>query len=124
MSAWRTGLPANTAISNGTPPTVDIARLAGDGETKMSETADVSRTYPIVIVKWADAHCGDPGWQELDVYEDDGEVIVTTVGYLVPAGDSGGKKDHLTVWQTITDGEGIHPFHIPASMVRTVVTLT
>jgi hypothetical protein len=36
----------------------------------------------------------------------------------------GGKKDHLTVWQTITEGEGIHPFHIPAGMVREVTLVT
>jgi len=24
------------------------------------------------------------------------------------------------VWQTITDGEGIHPFHIPSLMVRSM----
>lgn len=76
--------------------------------------------YPIVIVKWADAHCGDAGWQELDSYDDDGECIVTTVGYLVPADEPGGKKDHITIWQTITEGEGIHPFHIPVAMSRSV----
>lgn len=80
--------------------------------------------YPIVIVKWADAHCGDAGWQELDTYEDDGECIVTTVGYLVPADGPGGKKDHITIWQTITEGEGIHPFHIPVAMSRSVTVIT
>jgi hypothetical protein len=77
-------------------------------------------SFPIVLVRWADAHAGDSGWLPLDDYEDDGEVIVTTVGYLVPADTPGGKKDHVTVWQTITDGEGIHPFHIPSLMVRSM----
>lgn len=76
--------------------------------------------YPIVLIKWADAHCGDPGWQEIESYEDDGEVIVETVGFHVPADAPGGKKDHVTVWQSYHDGEGIHPFHIPAGMVRSM----
>lgn len=80
--------------------------------------------YPIVIVKWADAHAGEGGWLPLETYEDDGECIVTTVGLMVPADDAGGKKDHVTVWQTITEGEGIHPFHIPAAMVRSVTVVT
>lgn len=80
--------------------------------------------YPIVIVKWADAHAGDGGWLPLEDYEDDGECIVTTVGFLVPHDDPGGKKDHITIWQTITDGEGIHPFHIPAAMTRSVTIVS
>lgn len=76
--------------------------------------------HPIVIVYWADAHAGNGGWLPMEDYEDDGECIITTVGFLVPHDEPGGKKDHITVWQTITDGEGIHPFHIPAAMVREV----
>lgn len=76
--------------------------------------------FPIALVLWADAHCGDPGWIELEEMEDDGEVIISTVGFLVPADEPGGKKDHVTLWQTYTDGEGIHPFHIPSSMVRQI----
>lgn len=76
--------------------------------------------YPIVIVKWADAHASQGGWLTLDDYDDDGECIVTTCGYLVPADEPGGKKDHVTLWQTITEGEGIHGFHIPVLMVRSI----
>lgn len=76
--------------------------------------------YPLVLVKWADAHASQGGWVDLDEYSDDGECIVTTVGFLVPANDPGGKKDHVTVWQTLADGEGIHGFHIPGGMVRSV----
>lgn len=79
--------------------------------------------YPLVIVQWADAHASEGGWIDLDEYDDDGECIVTTVGFLVPADDPGGKKDHVTVWQTITDGEGIHGFHVPAGMVRSIQTV-
>lgn len=80
--------------------------------------------FPIVLIRWADAHGGEGGWQELEDYEDDGEVIISTVGFLIPHDMPGGKKDHLTVWQTITEGEGIHPFHIPAGMVREVTLVT
>lgn len=83
-----------------------------------------TENHVVVLVRWADAHCGDPGWQELDNYDDDGEAIITTVGFLVPSDAPGGKKDHITVWQTLTEGEGIHPFHIPAGMVRSVTTVT
>lgn len=74
--------------------------------------------YPLVIVKWADAHASEGGWIDLDEYEDDGECIVTTVGFMVPADAPGGKQGHVTLWQTITDGEGIHGFHVPVGMVR------
>ena len=76
--------------------------------------------YPVVFIQWADAHAGEGGWQELESYEDEGEVIVETVGFMVPADSPGGKKDHVTVWQSYHEGEGIHPFHIPSSMVRSL----
>lgn len=78
----------------------------------------------VVLVKWADAHDGGiQGWTELGEYVDDGEVIITTVGLLIPEHLPGGKKGHVTVWQTVTDGEGINPFHIPVGMVRTLTVL-
>ena len=80
--------------------------------------------HPMVCVKWADAHCGTGGWLELDDYEDDGEYIISTVGYLIPADAPGGKKNHVTIWQTLNHGEGIHPFHIPADMVRSISILS
>lgn len=80
-------------------------------------------TYPIALVLWADAHCGNPGWHDLEEFEDDGEIIIHTVGFLVPADEPGGKKDHVTLWQTYTDGEGIHPFHIPVAMTRKIILL-
>lgn len=79
--------------------------------------------YPIVLIQWADAHAGDGGWIEMDDYEDDGECVVSTVGFMVPEGDPGSKKGHITLWQTYKDGEGIHPFHIPVEMVRKTVLL-
>ena len=79
--------------------------------------------YSAVLVKWADAHTSEPGWLELDGSSDDGEVIVTTVGFLIPVGDPGSKKGHVSLWQTVCDGEGIHGFHIPVQMVREVKVL-
>jgi hypothetical protein len=79
--------------------------------------------FPVVIVKWADAHASQGGWLTLDEYEDDGECIITTIGYLVPADQPGGKKDHVTVWQTITEGDAIHGFHIPVAMVRSTLVI-
>lgn len=76
-----------------------------------------------VLVIWADAHGGEGGWLSLDDYEDDGECLAHTCGFLIPADQPGGKKDHINLWQTICDGEGIHPFHIPAAWVRSVTVL-
>ena len=77
----------------------------------------------IALVVWADAHCGEPGWQDLEEFEDNGELLVNTVGFLVSADADGGKKDHVTLWQTLCDSEGIHPFHIPVGMVRKIIVL-
>ncbi len=79
--------------------------------------------YSAVLVEWADAHTSEAGWLELDGYEDDGEVIVTTVGFLVPVGDPGSKDGHVSLWQTLCQGEGIHGFHIPVQMVRQIKVL-
>ncbi len=77
-----------------------------------------------MCVQWADAHCGNSGWHTLEDYHDDGELMVYTTGFLIPADQPGGKAGHVTVWQTITDGDGIHPFHIPTAMVRRVQVIS
>lgn len=79
--------------------------------------------YSIVLVEWADAHCSDGGWLDLDEYKDDGEVIVSTVGFLIPVGEDGSKDGHVTVWQSIADEDAIHGFHIPVAMVRKLTVL-
>jgi hypothetical protein len=79
--------------------------------------------YPIVLLQWADAHLSEGGWQTLSEYEDDGEVLVESVGFLVPEGDAGSKKDHVTLWQTYADGDVIHAMHIPVAMVRKIKVL-
>jgi hypothetical protein len=77
----------------------------------------------IVLVHWADAHCSEGGWLTLADYEDDGEIIVETVGFLVKEGEAGSKKNHVTLWQTHAQGDVIHAMHIPIAMVRSVKVL-
>lgn len=79
--------------------------------------------YPIVLVEWSDAHAGESGWVTLEDYEDEGDCIVSSVGFLVPAEEKGGKEGHVTLWQTYHDGEAINPFHIPVGMVKKMMTL-
>ena len=81
-------------------------------------------TPTLVYVQWADAHTSEGGWLDLEDYEDEGECLVETVGYMIPVGEPGSKKDHVSVWQTLCDGEGIHGFHIPIGMVRTIKTIS
>lgn len=75
----------------------------------------------IVLVVWADAHTGDHGWISTEVDSQD-EMLVHSCGFLVPA-DEGGKKDHVTLWQSLCDDEGIALFHIPLAMVRSMKVL-
>ena len=77
----------------------------------------------IVLIKWADASGEEPGWLALDELEDDGEVLVSTVGFLIPADEPGGKQDHVTVMQSYHEGEAIHIFHVPVGMVRSMSVL-
>jgi hypothetical protein len=83
----------------------------------------VSGERTIVLVQWADTHMSDAGWLDLEKYEDDGEMLVDTVGFLIPVGEPGSKDQHVTVWQTLCKGEGIHAIHIPVGMVRDIKVL-
>jgi len=87
------------------------------------EETTTSISYSMVHVKWADTHLSDGGWLDLSEYEDDGECIVNSLGYLIPVGDAGSKNKHVTLWQTLCDGEGIHAIHIPVGMVREIKIL-
>lgn len=80
--------------------------------------------HPIVLIEWADACGGDAGWLALESVEDDGETLVKSVGFLIPAGDPGSKHGHITLLQTYHDGEGINLFYIPVGMVRKTIVLT
>jgi hypothetical protein len=81
------------------------------------------RKYPMVLVTWADTHLSEGGWLDLDEYEDDGECLVSSVGFQIPVGDPGSKDKHLTLWQTLCKEEGIHAIHIPIGMVRDIKIL-
>lgn len=125
-SCENTGWFASSVTSNGPHKMAETALNVVVGEWKKmnpQEPDSPPSSYPIVRVVWADAHCGDSGWLELDSFEDDGECLITTVGFLIPPGE-GGKKDHVTIYQTYAEGEAIHPFFIPAAMVREVTLLT
>lgn len=77
----------------------------------------------MVLVTWADTHLSEGGWLDLDEYEDDGECVVSSVGFQIPVGDPGSKDKHLTLWQTLCKEEGIHAIHIPIGMVRDIKIL-
>ena len=77
----------------------------------------------MVLVTWADTHLSEGGWLDLDEYEDDGECLVSSVGFQIPVGDPGSKDKHLTLWQTLCKEEGIHAIHITIGMVRDIKIL-
>ena len=77
----------------------------------------------MVLVTWADTHLSEGGWLDLDEYEDDGECLVSSVGFQIPVGDPGSKDKHLTLWQTLCKEECIHAIHIPIGMVRDIKIL-
>ena len=77
-----------------------------------------------VVVSWADAHAGMEHWTPLTDLEDDGEYIVSSVGWLIPV-DEGGKAEHVTLAQSLTPDDDVdHVIHIPVSMVRTIASIT
>ncbi len=107
-------------VKAGTSPKEDTAlNVEQKGNEQMMKTE-----YPIVLIEWADACGGDPGWLTLEEIEDDGETLVQSVGFLVPPDEPGGKKDHITLLQTFHEGDGINLFHIPVGMVRKTILLT
>jgi hypothetical protein len=115
-------MSVQSAIQHGLPQREsDALNVALAGRVLVQD--DYKPPHTIVLVLWADAHCGEAGWQVLDEMDDHDEVLVSTVGFLIPADEPGGKKDHVTLWQTINDDEGIHPFYIPSQMVRKIIVL-
>lgn len=103
-------MPSSKPSTPSTPP------------SKNSKAASTPPKLPfqLVLVEWADAHAGEGGWLDMGDYQDNGEYIITSAGFVVPEGRRGAKKGHLTLWQTVCDGDGIHPFHIPTGMVRKI----
>ncbi len=96
----------------------------GNHLTNLQTTELNPPAYPMALIYWADACGGDAGWLTLDEVEDDGEVLVQSVGFLVPVGDPGSKENHTTLLQSIHDGEGINLFYIPVAMVRKIILLS
>lgn len=76
-----------------------------------------------VLVVWADAHSAPHEWLDPDDMESEGELLVQTLGHLLPVGD-GGKNHHVTVAQSMTsEGMVDHVIHIPVDMVRSMSVL-
>jgi hypothetical protein len=74
--------------------------------------------FPMVYVKWHDAHAVAPSWICLDDIDDE-PAIVESVGWVLH-----GKKDgHIVLAQSITDNEGDHILAIPVGMVRSMKVL-
>lgn len=131
MSEWET-LTSNFAVENAWSYGQQTSRSAvGFAENAVNVTTTSPKTTPamsrdghtVVLIQWKDAHAGESGWLDMDEYEDDGLVVVETVGFLVPADEPGGKAQHVTVWQSISEDDGIGPFHIPVEMVLKMTVL-
>lgn len=86
--------------------------------TSAPTPTEKTTNHSFVLVRWADTHMSEGGWLDLDSYEDDGECIVETAGFLVPLGEPGSKDGHVSIWQSLCKNEGIHGTHIPVAMVR------
>jgi len=69
-------------------PKVSTVRFVKN-EGNMTPNPITKTEPPMVLVHWADTHLSEGGWQDMDEYEDDGECIVTSVGFLVAVGDAG-----------------------------------
>ncbi len=76
----------------------------------------------IVVVKWADAHAGASSWVSIDDLDKHGEVIICSVGFLLPVED-GGRDHHVTLVQSFDDTHVDHVLHIPVGMVRSMKTV-
>lgn len=77
----------------------------------------------IVAVVWRDAHAANEGWAWFDVPNDDGDLIVTSVGLLLPKGH-GRKRGHVSIAQSVTDHRAIDSLlHVPKGMVISVTRL-
>ena len=75
----------------------------------------------LVAVTWADAHSLDSfDWKSVkDLNLDDGEYLITSVGYKLP--DPISKKKHLVIYQSRTfDGDLDHVLCVPIAMIRSI----
>jgi hypothetical protein len=81
-----------------------------------NKTMMMSENLTYIYVTWRDAHSGTTTWtapRDLDSEP----FIVRSSGFLL-AESEGGKKEHLTICQSVTpDGDIDHVLHIPIAMV-------
>lgn len=117
-NVWLYGQPTSPDDVGFVEHTVNLTATPATTEPTMT-TCNRS----VVLIRWKDAHAGEGGWLEMDDYDDDGLAVVETVGFLIPADEPGGKAHHVTVWQSISEDDGIHPFHIPVEMVLEMTVL-
>lgn len=81
--------------------------------------------YPIVLVLWRDAFSHYNSWTTLDdIVDDQEEAIVYSTGYMVGEDKPGGRAGHVTLWQTMSEGDAINQFCIPKDMVVNIVHLS
>lgn len=76
----------------------------------------------IVVVEWADAHSGASSWVSIDELDKTGEVVITSVGFLLPV-EQGGREHHVTLVQSFDDTNVDHVIHVPVAMVRNMKTV-
>lgn len=75
----------------------------------------------VVLVTWHDAHSGAESW--INIKDLDTEPAeVQSVGFLLSTSD-GGKRDHVTLYQSRNEDSVDHVLHIPVRMVRTMKVL-
>lgn len=80
-------------------------------------------THQLVEVTWVDIYGKNDGWTELKDWEDPGEAVAVTVGYLLPD-----LKEGYTVLAgsyMSFEGEAWHDFsYIPNSVIKKITKLS
>lgn len=75
-----------------------------------------------VLVIWEDAHAGAETWAFAESL-DDAPYVVHSVGMLLEP-RKGGKRGHITIVQSIGNGEALDSMlHVPKGMVKSVTVL-
>ncbi len=98
-----------------------MARLK---KTSPAQKVDDRSKDQLVAVTWADAHSLDSfDWKSVkDLNLDDGDYLITSVGYKLP--DPISKKKHLVIYQSRTaDGDLDHVLCVPVAMIRSIRVL-
>jgi hypothetical protein len=76
----------------------------------------------LLLVEWADAHDGTETWTAIEDLIDDGEVIITSIGIQLDE-DTGGKKGHIALAQSM-DGDHVdNVLYVPVGMIRKMTAL-